>query len=84
MTQPNPDQGQQGQESSSSSNRKAPKVKVTDVVSYVHRDHILGLEHDELGVVTEVGDVLQVRPLAGHYVQVDPADVTVVSADDVS
>ena len=76
MTEPSP-------ESSSSGRGKAPAFKVTDVVSYVRRDALLGRDLEELGVVTEVGQQLTVRPLAGHYVQVDPAAASPLSADDV-
>jgi hypothetical protein len=81
VTAPNPEQ----ESSSSGAGRPSGRQpRRTDVVSYVHRDHLLGRDIPALGVVVEVGQVLTVRPLAGHYVQVDPADAAVVSADDVS
>lgn len=79
MTQPNPDQSGTDQPAKS----KPAKVEVLTVGHYTHHDALLGREHTAVGVVVATGDVLKVRPLAGHYVQVDPSDFTPLSAGDV-
>lgn len=61
--------------------RKPPAVLT--VGHFRHRDPLLGFEHDELGVVVKAGEVLTVRPLREHYLQVDPAEFTPLTADDL-
>lgn len=84
MTAPN-DQGSSG---SGSSSKKAPAVKVLDVVQFTRHDPITGHDHTDVGVVVDVdegGGPLVVRPLAGyHHTDVDPGNVQVLTASDVS
>jgi hypothetical protein len=79
VTQPNPDE--QGGKAG-----KAPAARVLDVVEYTHRDLITGHEVTAVGVVVraEKDDrTVAVRPLAHHHLEVDPANVTPLSATDV-
>lgn len=82
MTQPSGESS-----SSSSSSKKAPAVKVLDVVQFTRHDPITGSDHTDLGVVVDVdsnGGPLVVRPLAAfHHTDVDPANVQVLTAADV-
>jgi hypothetical protein len=53
-------------------------------VEYRHRDPVLGGEQRATGVVWAVRDgAVSIRPLAPHSVDVNPADVKPLSADDV-
>lgn len=62
----------------------APKLRRLQVVTFTAADPILGGRYSGLGVVTAVdGDVVTVRPVADHAVQVAAADVTPTSADDL-
>lgn len=83
MTQPS-----EQSSSSSSSSKKAPSVKVLDVVEFTRHDPITGSDHTDVGVVVDVdanGGPLVVRPLAAHHhTDVDPAKVQVLTASDVS
>jgi hypothetical protein len=76
MTQPSPDQ-------TADKPAKGGKVDVLTVGTFTHHDALLGRDHTVLGVVAKVGEVLTVRPLEARYMQVDPADFTPLSADDV-
>lgn len=78
MTAPNPDQPAERP-----AGKSRPAVEVLSVGTFTFHDELLGETVTGVGVVREVGQVLQVRPLAGHYVQVNPADFTPLSADDV-
>lgn len=78
-----PNAGDSSQPAPASSGKRSAKVDVLSVGQFTHRDHLLNREHTGLGVVVKVGDVLTVRPLAGHTVQVDPANFTSLAADDV-
>jgi hypothetical protein len=73
--------------SPSSSSKKAPSVKVLDVVQFTRHDPITGHDHTDVGVVVDVdanGGPLVVRPLAAHHhTDVDPANVQVLAAGDV-
>lgn len=77
----------QSSSSSSSSAKKAPAVKVLDVVQFTRHDTITGSDHTDLGVVVDVdsgGGPLVVRPLAAHHhTDVDPANVQVLTPADV-
>lgn len=65
--------------------RPARKPRVLDVVEYTHTDPILGREHTGRGVVLRLDDeAATVVPLAGHAVQVDPANLTPLTAADVA
>lgn len=88
MTSPSPEQpGDAGGVSTTKATGKPVRgVKVLDVVEYTHHDHILGRPHTGVGVVVRTGadnESIAVRPLAGHHVEVDPADLTPITADDV-
>lgn len=94
MTSPDPNAGGSGDSSSSSSNSssgskgggKAPKVSVLDVVEFRHHDSILGVQLHHVGVVVrDAGDggTIAIRPLENRHLEVDPADVTPITADDV-
>lgn len=83
MTQPTPEDAKAGAEKAKAA--QAPKFDVLTVGHFVHRDHILGGEHDRFGVVLkQSGDVLIVRPLADHTMQVDASGFTPLTADDVT
>jgi hypothetical protein len=89
MTQPTPSDLDPAANSSSgsSSKAKAPAVKVLDVVEYTHHDLITGHEVTHVGVVVRADkddQTVAVRPLAHHYLEVDPANVTPLAAADVS
>ncbi len=83
MTQPNPDQGNQGD------SKPAPKpasVKVLDVVEYLHHDLLTGRDVTHVGVVVRAdkGDqTAAVRPLSHHHLEVGLADITPISADEI-
>lgn len=80
------DQGQgQGSDQGQSQGRSTRKPRVLDVVEYTHTDPILGREHTGRGVVLRLDDeAATVVPLAGHAVQVDPANLTPLTAADVA
>lgn len=79
MTEPTPADAAKAAEA-----RRAPKLDVLDVVEYRHRDRVLGGEQRATGVVWAVRDgAVSIRPLAPHSVDVNPADVKPLSADDV-
>jgi hypothetical protein len=80
MTQPSPDQTADKPDKPAA---KGGKVDVLTVGTFIHHDALLGRDHTVLGVVAKVGEALTVRPLEARYVQVDPADFTPLSADDV-
>jgi hypothetical protein len=83
MTEPTPADAAKGAEAARAA--RAPKLDVLDVVEYRHRDRLLGGDPQRAtGVVWAVRDgVVSIRPLAPHSVDVDPADVKPLSADDV-
>lgn len=65
---------------------KASAVKRLDVVEFTHRDILTGEDVTQVGVVVraEKGEqTVAVRPLSHHYLEVDQANVTPLSADDV-
>lgn len=84
MTQPS---GDQSSSSPSSSSKKAPALKVLDVVQFTRHDVITGSDHTDLGVVVDVdanGGPAVIRPLAAHHhTDVDPANCQVLTAADV-
>lgn len=62
---------------------KPSAADLLDVVEYSHHDPILGRHSRAIGVVVAIDDQgVTVVPLTHHHVRVDPADVTVVTADD--
>jgi hypothetical protein len=84
MTQPTPEDAKAAAEKAEKV-KAAQKVDLLTVGHYRRKDPILGFDHDEFGVVTSVGDgILTVRPLREHEHQVDPADFTPLSPDDVA
>jgi hypothetical protein len=88
MTQPNPNEAGQGSGQGGSGggrSKSTPKAELLTVGHFRQRDHILGGEHDRYGVVTHVRDgVYTVRPLADHEVDVDAAEFTPLTPDDVT
>lgn len=88
MTQPNPNDAAAAEAKAKAEAEAKAKAKteveVLDVVEYNHEDPILGGERKELGVVVAIeGQAVHVVPLAGHRVQVTPADVKRLAVDDV-
>lgn len=86
MTQPNPDETPDsgGQGGSGRSGRGAAKPSLLAVGTFTFHDQQTGEDVEGVGVVSSARDgVLVVRPLAGHYLEVDPAEFTPLSADDV-
>jgi hypothetical protein len=82
MTEPTPADVAKAAEANRA--KSAPKLEVLDVVEYRHRDPLLGGQHRAAGVVWAVRDgAVAIRPLSPHSVDVDPADVRPLSADDV-
>jgi uncharacterized protein (AIM24 family) len=63
-----------------------PRPKTRQVVTFRARDGITGADYEGAGVVVAVGgdgEAVTVRPLAAYTIQVDPANVSPASADDV-
>jgi hypothetical protein len=86
VTQPNPEDAKAAAEKAAAA--KKSTVKVLDVVEFTRHDPITGHDHTDVGVVVDVdadGGPLVVRPLAAyHHTDVDPANVQVLTANDVS
>jgi hypothetical protein len=86
MTEPTPaDAAKAAEATRAAEARKAPKLTVGDVVEYRHRDLVLGGEkRTATGVVVAVRDgAVSIVPLSHHHLEVDPADVRPLSADDL-
>lgn len=60
----------------------AAGVDVGTVGAFTRVDPITGGTDAGVGVVVQVANVLFVAPLAGHWVQVDPADFQPLTAAD--
>lgn len=83
---PNDAAAASNQGSNQGKGKDAPKVKLLDVVEYRHKDTILGHDFTHVGVVVRDasdGGSIAVRPLENRHLEVDPADVTPISADDL-
>jgi hypothetical protein len=73
-------------EQGSSSSRKRPAAAVLDVVEFTHVDVVTGDEVTGVGVLVRADKddaTYAVRPLAAHYLEVDPGKVTPLTASDV-
>jgi len=80
MTQPNPDGG--GNQSPAKKS-----AKVGDIVAYKRADPFTGVVEQLLGVIVRAAEKELphlIRPLHMYAHEVDPADVSSPSADDVS
>jgi hypothetical protein len=87
MTQPNPNDGQGGDQAGGGKPAaKAPAPKLLDVVEFVHRDVITGGDLTGIGVVVRAPEkddqTVAVRPLAHFHHEVTLANVTALSAAD--
>lgn len=85
MTQPNPNDGQG--DPNAGKHGKAPAVKLLDVVKFPHHDIITGRDTEKIGVVVRSekdAPTVAVRALEHHYHEVDPAELSVITAADYS
>lgn len=79
MTQPNPDAG--------GNQPPAKKAKVGDIVAYKRADPFTGVVESLIGVIVRAAEKELphlIRPLHAYAHEVDPADVSSTSSDDVT